>query len=168
MTAAAALRAEVEGAALGALARDGVGFSRAAVWGAFVGRGASRATVYRWIALRLAGGAADAAGGTAERIGTMLVDVRRRASALPGVLGRDALALRFVEIIGTAVSLVADARGPGGRFVKPRLALDALDLLRRTLMNAAELAALDSEAGDVLFREPILRELGALLDAPAR
>lgn len=161
------LRAEVEAAALAALAREGAAFTRAPLVASFEGRGAHRSTIYKWIDCCLAGDGADASGATAERIGTLIADLRGRAAGLPDAISRDALALRLVQIIGTAVALVHDARGPGGRFAKPALALQALELLRKTLMNAAELAALDAGAGDAMLREPIVRELAALLNPAA-
>ena len=171
MTAPAALRAEVETAALRALARHGEGFSRAAIAAEFVGRGVGRATVFRWIAARLAardGRPAPSAGGPDARLAAMIADVTARAQALPDVVAPASLALRLTEILGTAVALVRHARGPGGRFVRPRLALDACDLLRRTIDNIASLAQAEREAGDVALREPILRELAGLLEpAPA-
>lgn len=115
----------------------------------------------------MAGGGVDAGDAAADRIGALLVDVRRRADALPDMIGRDSLALRLTEIIGTAASLVTDARGPGAKFVKPEMALRALELMRKTLVNAAELAAMDTGARDVLLREPIVRELAGLLNPPA-
>ena len=171
MTAPAALRAEVETATLAALAKSGEGFSRAKIAAAFACRGAGRATIYRWIAARLAardGRPAPSAGGPDARLAAMIADVTARAQALPDVVAPASLALRLTEILGTAVALVRHARGPGGRFVRPRLALDACDLLRRTIDNIASLAQAEREAGDVLLREPILAELAALLEpAPA-
>ena len=162
------LRDEVQAAALVALARDGAAFLRAPVVAAFAGRRASRASVYRWIAGALAGGGAKAGDAAADRIGALLADARRRADALPDVIGRDSLALHLTAIIGAGVTLVHDARGPGGRFIKPRLALDALDLIRRSLVNAAEIAAVDAGAGDAMLREPIIQELSALLNTETK
>ena len=162
------LRDEVQAAALVALARDGAAFLRAPVVAAFAGRRASRASVYRWIAGALAGGGAKAGDAAADRIGALLADARRRADTLPDVIGRDSLALHLTAIIGAGVTLVHDARGPGGRFIKPRLALDALDLIRRSLVNAAAIAAFDAGAGDAMLREPIIQELSALLNTETK
>ena len=167
MTAPASLRAEVEHAASVALARDGAGFSRATIAAAFVGRSVSRATIYRWIAGRLAardGRPAPSAGGSDARVAALIADVAARAQALPDAIAPASLVLRLVEILGTAVALVRHARGPGGRFVRPRLALDACDLLRRTVCNIGDLARAEREAGDVALREPILAALHALLE----
>ncbi len=167
MTAPAALRAAIESATLAALAKSGEGFSRAAIAEAFAGQGAGRATIFRWIAARMAahdGPAAPSAGGPDARIASLIADVTARAQALPATIAPASLALRLVEILGTAISLIRHARGPGGRFVRPRLALDAADLLRRTVMNCAELAQAEDAGGDALLREPILAEMHALLE----
>ena len=167
MIAPQGLRREVEDAALASLAALGAAFSRSDIVRNFEGRGVHRSTMFRWIDRALNGGTKteDAA---AQRIGSLVADIRRRASALPDTIGRASLALRLTEVIATAVVLVADTRGPGGKFKKPRLALDALELLRRSIVDAANLAALDDGTRDAMLREPIIRELAALLNPPAR
>jgi hypothetical protein len=155
-----ALRREVERALLAELDRVGPeALNRARVLRRFEGRGACRASLFRWAQdlfassraaahiERMVGRAAEewALGGedpAAANAGQAAV-----AAALPGpVSPDDAVGRGTIDAIGhvrrcirAAEDVAAHARGPDGRVRNPRLLLQATDSLRRSLETATRL-----------------------------
>jgi hypothetical protein len=177
-----ALRPEVEGALLAELERVGPeGLNRAAVLRRFEGRGADRATLFRWAAALLASGragqhlartvraaaaeraarapAAPAADAAREAVERLPVAVRPEdiAGGGPGpiaVIERLQLGIRATE------QVMAHARDAEGRVRNARALLAATETLRRCLETAARLHEAMRSVNDVdRFHAAVLAEV---------
>lgn len=151
------LRAEVEDAVLAELARVGrVALDKAAIVKRFADRGASRATLYRWVEGPLASGeggqhvarsirqAAEArarepdppAAVAAAAEATLPVVVRPDDIASSGTI---AVIDRLVRCIEVAEQVIQYARNPDGTVRSARMLLAASDHMRRNLETANRL-----------------------------
>lgn len=152
------LRPEVEAAVLAELERVGPeAFNKAALVARFEGRGASRATLYRWVDGPLKSGAAGqhlarkvkaAANQRAARTDDPAADAAREAVAkLPVPVRVDDIASsgtlpvieKLNECIRTAEQVMAYARTDEGKVRNAKMLLAASEHLRRALDTATRL-----------------------------
>ncbi len=185
-----ALRAEVEAAALAELERVGPEAFRAdAVVRVFLGRGADRATIYRWLqrlkesgrmgahlAERVRAEAAEAAARSAEPSRQI---AERCVALLPKPVRPDDFAatggvLNFMRILGrcisTAEQVLRQSMQPDGTVRLTKTALSACEHLRRCMQTAAGVAeSMRSIERVDAFHEAVVAEIEAVApEAAAR
>jgi hypothetical protein len=175
-----ALRAEVEAALLAELERVGpAALSKAVLVRRFDGRGASRATLYRWLddllqsgkaGQHLAGKIKQAA---QERAGSTVDPAadaaRETAMKLPPVIGLDDVApiggtIAFIAKLHAAIAaaeqVMCHARTEDGRVRNGRMLLAAAESLRRSLDTAVHLQRAILELTEIeRFHRAIFEEI---------
>jgi CheY-like chemotaxis protein len=150
------LRTEVEAAALQELERVGpAAFRRTVVVEHFLGRGASRSTLFRWVERLVASGRAGqhlalqikeaAAASAAHTTNAAAARAGRAAQRLPKVVNVDDVALaggtigtigRIKQCIAAAEAVMATAHNSDGSVRSAKLLLAASDHLRRAVETA--------------------------------
>ena len=178
-TANAGLRDEVEAAMLEAVERIGTRFQRDAIVARFLKRGASRATLYRWIAGVLASGRPgqhlaskmhEAAVERSARVADPAADAAREAIAkLPAVVRVEDIAStgtipvieRLNECIRAADRVIKYSQGLDGGVRNAKLMLSASEHLRRSLETSVRLYEAMRSVNQVdAFHGAVIEEIG--------
>lgn len=150
------LREEVEAAVIAELARVGPDLNKADLAKRFADRGASRATLYRWIDGPLKSGAAGqhlarevkaAAAARAELPDPPAAAAEAARPSLPAVVRMEDVAsqgtipviAKLVGCIGIAEQLIKHAKTPEGEVRSAKLLLAASEHMRRNLETAVKL-----------------------------
>lgn len=174
------LRGEVEAAVLDQAEHIGLrGFDKAGLVNRFLGRGASRATLYRWVDGVLKSGRAgqhltkkvkEAAAERAERSDAPAADVAREvATKLPAVVrvediagtGTIPIISHLQECLQAARDVMRYARAEDGRVRNAKLLVSASEHLRRSLETSVRLYEAMRSVNQVdAFHAAIIEEIG--------